>query len=317
MGLRELFRKDPTLKKALAWGLAAGLLTAGYTLTMPNQYTSEILVLPSNNGGSPLSALASAAGMLGVGGLGKTDDAYYPDILTSRWLAGKLLDSTYHFTYKGWYFGAPQHRVQTIAAFLKADTPQKRESALETVQDWLTATSDIKTGVLHIKVEAPSPELAQELTDRAADLLDEALKTRVQGGGSAKAAYAKARLAQAKEEVDRARQTLVSYAEAHRNLDQSPDPAVRAQGQALMAELALRQQIATNVALGYEQAELEARNNVPVLSRLSDAYLPAQKTKPRRSTMVLAAFFAVSAGLWLWLNRDRLHIDDGTTSHAG
>lgn len=308
MGLREFLQKDPTLKKAMAWGLAAGLFTAGYTLTMPNRYSSEILVLPKSAGsGGPLAALSVVTGMLGGGGLaGTEEDGYYTDIVQSRWMAKHLLDSTYTFTYKSWYFGTPQARRQTLAAFLKADTPHKRESAFKTIQAWLTATRDLKTGVLHLKVEAPSPELAQELTNRAADLLDQALKTRVQTQGTAKADYAKQRLARARQEEDQARQALVAYAEAHRNLDTSPDPAVRAQGQALTAELLLRQQITTSVALGYEQAELDARNTVPVLSRLSDAYLPATKSGPMRANLVLAVL-AIGAGLyWGWVNRTRL-----------
>ncbi len=308
MGLRELFRKDLTLKKALAWGLAAGLLTAGYTLTLPNQYTSEILVLPSN-GNSSLSALSAAAGMLGIGGLGKGgEDDYYPDILTSRWMIEKLLDTEYSFTYRSWYFGSPQLRRQTLAAFLKADTPRKREESLQKVRNtWVTATRDLKTGVLRIMVQAPSPQLAQEMTDRAADLLDHALKTRVRTQGIAKANYAEQRLAQARQEEAKARQTLVNYAEAHRNLDQSPDPAVRAEGQALMAEVTLRQQIATNVALGYEQAELDARSTVPVLSRLSSAYLPALKSGPRRGIM---AFVALALGTLMgWVLLDPMRRD--------
>lgn len=308
MALRNLFQRDPTLKKALAWGLVAGLLTAGYTLTMPNQYTSEILVLPKSAGsGGPLAALSMVTGMLGGGGLaGTEEDGYYTDIVQSRWMAERLMDTSFTFTYKPWYFGASQARQQTLAAFLKADTPPKRESALKRLKGWITATRDLKTGVLRIQVKAPSPELAQAMTDRTTDLLDQALKSRVQTQGTAKADYAKQRLVRARQEEEQARLALVAYAEAHRNMDISPDPAVRAQGQALTAELLLRQQITTSVALGYEQAELDAHNNVPVLSRLSDAYLPATKSGPRRANLVLGVL-ALGAGLyWGWANRVRL-----------
>jgi capsule polysaccharide export protein KpsE/RkpR len=308
MGLRELFRKDPTLKKALVWGLVAGLLTAGYTLTLPNRYSSEILVLPKSAGsGGPLAALSVVTGMLGGGGLAGTgEDGYYTDIVQSRWMAKHLLDSTYTFTYKSWYFGTPQARRQTLAAFLKADTPPKRESAFNTIQDWLTATRDLKTGVLYLKVEAPSPELAQELTNRVADLLDQALKTRVQTQGTAKADYAKQRLVRARQEEDQARQALVAYAEAHRNLDTSPDPAVRAQGQALTAELLLRHQVTTSVALGYEQAELDARNTVPVLSRLDEAYLPTIKSGPLRGLLSIASTITILCFYLIFVFRERL-----------
>jgi uncharacterized protein involved in exopolysaccharide biosynthesis len=308
MGLREVFQKDPTLKKALAWGMAAGLLTAGYTLTLPNRYKSEILVLPQTASSSgPLAALSAVTGMLGGGGLGQADpDAFYTDIVNSRWLGEKLLDTPFTFSYQAWYFGAVQARKQTLAEFLEADTPKKRESALKTVLDWTDAKKDLKTGVLTLSAEAPSPELAQELVNRTADLLDLALTTRVQTQGTAKADYARQRLAKARQEQEQARLALVAFAQSHQNFAQSPDPAIRSKGESLAADLVLRGQVTTSVALGYEQAELDARNTVPVLSRLSDAYLPATKSGPKRANLVLAAM-AIGAGLyWGWVNRARL-----------
>ena len=308
MDLRAPFRKDPTLKRALAWGLAAGLLTAAFTLTLPNQYTSEILVLPkSAGGGGPLAAFSAATGLAGGGGLtGIMEDGYHIDIVDSRWLAERMLDTEFGFTYRTWYFGELQTRKETLAVFMKADSPRKREAACKKLHSWLAATRDLKTGVLRIRAEAPSPELAQHLANRATDLLELALKTRIQTQGTAKADYAKARLIRAQQEEDQARKALVAFTEAHRNVGVSPDPAVRAQGQELGATLALRQQITTTITLGLEQAELDARSTLPMLSRLDEAYLPANKSGPQRANLVLAAVAAVAGLYYLWMNRARL-----------
>ena len=307
MSIREIFQKDPTLKKALAWGLVAGLLTAAYTLTLPNRYRSEVLVLPKSAGTSgPLAALSAVTGMLG-GGLGSVEeDAFYTDIVDNRWMAERLLDTEYTFSYKPLYFGAIQARKQTLAAFLQADDTKKRESAINTVIEWVDGKRDLKTGVLRISAEAPSPELAQQLVNRTTDLLNLALKTRVQTQGSAKADYAHQRLTQARQEEDQARQGLVAFARTHQNFAMSPDPSIRSRGDELTADLLLRRQITTSVALGYEQAELDARNTVPVLSRLDEAYLPVGKSGPRRSNMVLAATAALAGLFWIWMNRARL-----------
>lgn len=318
MGLCAYFQKDRTIKKALGWGLLAGVITGAYSLTLPNRYSSEILALPDNGQGS-LSAMTALANMAGIG---KQDDAFYTDILTSHWLAEGLVDTEYKFSYMPWYFGGTQARKQTLAAFLGARTPVERQSAIKQAMNWVSASQDLKTGVLHIKVEAPSPELAQAMTNRAADLLDDALKNRVQSQGSAKAAYAKQRLARAVLEEEQARQDLVAFAQSHQNFPVSPNPAVRSEGEKLTADLMLRRQISTTVALGYEQAELDARSTVPILSRLSNAYLPVTKSGPRRTNMVLGIFLAAAVGAWLWMNRvrlrDQLHaIEDARNARPG
>jgi uncharacterized protein involved in exopolysaccharide biosynthesis len=301
MGLRDLIQKDPTLKKALAWGLVAGLLTALVTLALPNRYKSEAMVLPKSASSSgPLAALTAVAGILG-GGAGQIDEeAHYVDIVESRWMAERLLDAEYAFTYKAWYFGSPQARRQTLAAFLEADTPKKRESAFKTVLDWVEAKRDLKTGVLRLSAEAPSPELAQQLANRVADNLDLALKTRIRTQGTAKAAYAKDRLALARQEEEQTRQDLEAFARAHVNFAQSPDPGIRSRGERLASDLMLRRQVVASLTLGYEQAELEARNTVPVLSKLDEAYLPIQKSGPRRSLFVIYGLIAGAGLAYAW-----------------
>jgi uncharacterized protein involved in exopolysaccharide biosynthesis len=307
MGLLDTLRRDPTVRTALAWGLLAGFLTAAYTLSLPNRYRSETLVLPKSAAvGGPLAGLSAMTGILG-GSLAKIDDqAYYADIVESRWMAEKVLDAEYAFTYRSWYFGSLQTRKQTLAAFLEADTPKRRESALREVLRWLNALLDFKSGVMIISAEAPSPELAQQMVNRAVDLLDLALKTRIQTQGLRKAEYARDRLAKARLEEAQVRQALVAFAESHRNFTQSPDPGIRSRGEELSADLVLRRQVTTSLALGYEQVELDAQNTVPVLSRLDEAYLPREKTRPPRGGMVLLALIFVGAGRWFWLNRERV-----------
>ncbi|MBP1626370.1 MAG: lipopolysaccharide biosynthesis protein [Holophagaceae bacterium] len=307
MSVRDLFRKDPTLKKAIAWGLLAGVLTAAYTLTMPNRYRSEAMVLPKNaSSNSPLAALAATAAMLGAG-RGQTDDeAHYADIVKSRWMAERLLDTEFTFSYKSWYFGEPRVRKQTLAAFLKAGNPEKRESAAKVILDWVEAKRDLKSGVLRISAEAPSPELSQQLANRVTDLLGVALKTRIQTQGTAKAAYAKERLIQARQEEEQARQELETFARSHINFAQSPDPGVRFRGERLGVDMMLRRQVVASLTLGYEQAELEAQNTVPVLSRLDEAYLPVGKSGPRRSSIVLTIILLGGGAVWVGCNLSRI-----------
>ena len=84
----------------------------------------------------------------------------------------------------------------------------------------------------------------------------------------------------------------------------SSDPAVRLRGTRLEAELRLRQQIVTSIAMNREQALLEEKNDIPILNMLDPGNLPIDKSKPARSSMVLLAMMMVGAGSWIWLNRE-------------
>ncbi|HOD33021.1 MAG TPA: Wzz/FepE/Etk N-terminal domain-containing protein, partial [Holophaga sp.] len=84
------------LKRPFQIGFAAAVLTAVFTLFMPNYYKSEARVLPieAKGMGGGLGNLAAAAAAFGVsvpGGDGS--DANFIDILNSRTLREKLLET--------------------------------------------------------------------------------------------------------------------------------------------------------------------------------------------------------------------------------
>ena len=303
-----------SLGKPIRLGLAAGVLTAMVTLLLPNYYLSEARVLPveSKSLGSNLGGLASAAAAFGVsvpGGDG--NDANFVDILNSRSLKEQLLQTEFSYHTRAWRFGSERVEKGTLLAYL-GETNRSR--ALKQFNEIFSANRDIKSKIISITAETRSPELSQLIVQRAGTLLETFLKEKGRTRGGAKAAFAEARLADARKEMDEAEDAWRRFLEVNRNYQSIADPAVRLRGSRLENELRLRQQLVTTLAMNREQALLEEKNDLPILNVMDPADLPTEKSKPTRSMVVILYTFLVAAGSWVWLNREwvmaRLRDDD-------
>lgn len=293
-----------SLKKPLQWALAAGLLTALVTLFMPNYYRSEAKLLPveTKGLGGSLGGLASAAAAFGVSVPGgDSSDSNFVDVLSSRWLKEQLLQTEFQYHIRSWRFGVERVEKGTLYNYLDAKNMDRAVMELGTV---LSASRDLKSKVISVSAETRSPELSQLIVQRAGKLLEVFLQEKGRTRGSAKAAFAEARLAEARREMDEAEDILRRFLEGNRNYQTSADPSVRLKGSRLETELRLRQQLVSAIAMNREQALLEEKNDIPILNMLDPGNLPIEKSKPKRSVFVILAMLLVGAGGWIWLNRE-------------
>ena len=293
-----------SLKRPLQWAIAAGLVTAVVTLFMPNYYRSEARLLPveSKGVGGNLGGLASAAAAFGVsvpGGDG--GDANFVDVLNSRWLREQLLGTEFKYHIRYWRFGAEKDEKKTLYGYLEA---KNMDRAIQGMGPLFSASRDLKSKVISISAETASPELSQLIVQQAAKLLETFNREKGRTRGGAKAAFAEARLSDARKEMDEAEDAFRRFLEGNRNYLTSSDPAVRLRGTRLETELRLRQQLVTSIAMNREQALLEEKNDIPILNMLDPGNLPIEKSKPARSVVVLLAMMIISAGSWIWLNRE-------------
>ena len=149
---------------------------------------------------------------------------------------------------------------------------------------------------------------------RAEKLLEIFLQEKGHTRGGAKAAYAEARLAEARHEMDEAEILLKTFLEGNRNYLTSGDPGIRLKGARLETELRLRQQLVSTLSLNREQALLEEKNDIPILNVLDPGNLPIEKSKPSRAIMVLLSMVMVGLSGWFWSNwewvRSRILVED-------
>lgn len=292
-----------SLKKPLQWALAAGLLTALVTLFLPNYYKSEARLLPveSKGLGGNLGGLAGAAAAFGVSVPGgDSSDANFVDVLNSRWLKEQLLQTEFQYHARSWRFGTERLEKGTLYEYLEA---KNMDRAVGEVAKVLSSSRDLKSKVISINAETKSPELSQLIVQRAGKLLEVFLQEKGRTRGSAKAAFAEARLVEARREMDEAEEALRRFLEGNRNVQTSSDPAVRLKGARLETELRLRQQLVAAIAMNREQALLEEKNDIPILNVLDSGNLPIDKSHSTRSMMVLLAAMLTAATAWAYWNR--------------
>lgn len=295
-----------SLKRPIQWALAAGLLTALVTLFMPNYYRSEARLLPveTKGLGGNLGGLASAAAAFGVSVPGgDSSDANFVDVLNSRWLRKQLLQTEFQYHIRSWRFGAERVEKGTLYNYLDA---KNMDRALQELGAVVSASRDLKSKIISITAETKSPELSQLIVDRTDKLLEVFLQDKGRTRGGAKAAFAEARLTDARREMDEAENVLRHFLESNRNFQTSSEPSVRLKGSRLETELRLRQQLVTSIAMNREQALLEEKNDIPILNVLDSADLPIDKSKPVRSIIVLLVTLLTGLGTWAWLNRNWL-----------
>ena len=319
---RPVLDLKASLKRPLKVALAVGVATALVTLFMPNYYRSEARLLPVDaKGGGGLGNLAAAAAAFGVsvpGGEGT--DANFVDVVNSRWLREQLIRTEFQYHLRPWRFGGEQFRKGTLYDYLNA---QNMDRAVKSLGAILFASRDLKSKIITISAETKSPELSQQIVQRAQQLLDDFNLQKTHTRGGEKAAFAEARLQEARHRQDEAETALRRFLEANRNYQTSADPGVRLQGNRLENEFRLRQQLVTTLALNREQALLEEKNDIPILNVLDPGNLPIDKSKPGRSVIVLLAALLAGLGMWGWENRDwireRLLADDEepSTPHEG
>lgn len=292
-----------SLMKPFRWALAAGLCAVVVTLLMPNYYLSEAKLLPveSRGLGGNLGGLASAAAAFGVSVPdGDSSDANFVDVLNSRWLREQLIQTEFQYRTRVWRFGAERVEKGTLFDYLDA---KNMDRAIKDLENVLSASRDLKSKVISISAETKSPEFSQLIVQRAGKLLEKFLQEKGRTRGGATAAFAEARLAEARKEMDEAEDTLRRFLESNRNFQSSGDPSVRLKGSRLETELRLRQQLVSAIAMNREQALMEEKNDIPILNVLDPGNLPIDKSKPRRSVIVLLFMTLVGTGGWIWLNR--------------
>ena len=291
------------VKSALKWGLLVAFIAAVITIFLPNYYRSEARILPTDTKGSGgLGQLAAAAAAFGVGVPGQdSGDANFVDILNSRSIREDLLKTEFQFRARSWRFGAEKMRQETLYNYLKAKNVDR---AVEAVGAILSTSRDLKSKIITISADTLSPELSQQLVQRATKYLEMFVMDKGRTKGTEKARFAEARLKESREEMAQAEDAFRRFLEVNRNYQTSADPSVRLIGNRLEAELKLRQQLVLTISMSREQAFLEAKNDIPIVNILDDANLPIDKSRPKRFIIVILAFFGASIGALGWLNRE-------------
>jgi uncharacterized protein involved in exopolysaccharide biosynthesis len=288
-------------------GCFAAFLVALAAIAVPNYYRSTAQILPvetrsmGGGGAGGLGNLATAAAAMGLG-IPSMDsaDANFVDIVKSRRVREKILDTRFKFKTRSWMFGAPVEHDETLAEFFHARNP---DAGVARVGALMTTARDLKSRMMTVAAETTSPELSQAIVRASLEQLEAFLQEKGRTRGGAKALFAEARLADARKELAGAEVEFGNFVTRNRGYSTSMDPVVRLEGLRLEAEFRLRQQLVMTLAVNHEQAHMEEKNDIPLLNVLDPPDLPVTKSRPSRLAWVIMAFLFVTIGAWFYVNR--------------
>ena len=285
-----LRRRDPIVAVAvLAVAFVAILsLTRPRTFTSVASFAPQAQRLPSN-----MSGLAAQLGIAIPGGEISQSPQFYEDLLSSREILGRLVDTTFQIPTVG------GERATTLADFFRigiADSARRREETMQRLRNVITTSLSAKTGVVGVSVSTQSAVLSRALVQRLLEEVNRFNLVNRQSQAAAERQFTEHRLEEVKNELRVAENSLQAFLTDNRAYQNSPQ--LRFEQDRLAREVSLRQSLYTSMAQAYEQARIEEVRDTPVITIVEHPDLPA---RPDARGTVKKSVLALLAGAFLGL----------------
>jgi uncharacterized protein involved in exopolysaccharide biosynthesis len=220
-------------------------------------------------------------------------------VLKSR----ELLDSTITSRYRDPAGGAPR----PLLAILKprGATPARRAgNARRRLEKKAVVTIDRRSSIVTLAVTLNDPQLAADVANRMADLLNVYNLERRQSSSREQRRFVETRLARAEQELRESERALTQFLAENRRYQGSPTLEQRAMR--LATDARVRQDVVLGLRKSYEDARIAEVRDTPVLSIVDHGAPPDRPTNPRPVTwtvlgavlglMVAGAYVLLGAG---------------------
>lgn len=301
-------------------------LGAFFSLTLDNQYESEVKLLPEVesklSGSSSLGGLSSLAGLAGInlsGAMAGSDaiqPAMYPEIVQSMPFLQELsLSSVYNLK---------QKKYQKLADYLKQDNSNapitlfkgdknklasdleniqipkgvlsselinitKEESAiLKLLKESILIEIDKKSNLINISATSLDPVISANLANLVLIQLRKYIVQYRTEKARKELIFLIDRQAEARKRYDQALFTLSNYKDQNRNVFLN---VAKDQGKKLQYEVDLAFNVYSNLTSQTTEAKIKLQKETPVFKVLEPAQIPLNRTSPKRSLITLGALF--------------------------
>jgi uncharacterized protein involved in exopolysaccharide biosynthesis len=239
--------------------------------------------------------------MMGLNLGGQSSSALYPDILTSRQLAEKVLSRSYEYT------RGKKTITQSLYEYFAIDNPDLAYKALRkiTVIDY-----DKKTGIVSISVTTKNPELSALVANYYVECLDDYNKNQRSTIAGVNRDFIAGRIAEAGADLKAAEEALRDFRDNNLNYYNSTDPDLQMMNERLTRDVELKTQVYATLSQQYEIAAIQAKKETPIVQALDIAKPPTTKSWPPRTKITLLGLilgFVVSS--LMVIARDRYNIN--------
>jgi len=291
VGLATILLRDRYLILLLAVVLSSFLV--GIALLTPRTYSASASFIAQSSQGldSRLSVFAAQLGVTVPSTNGGRSPAFYVELLRSRGLLTKAVETTYVFVEDGQPFEGNLVELFEI----EEDTYQEsREMATEELRK-LTSVRIVRgTGIVELVVTAQWAVVAEQVAHRMLELVNEFNVGSLQAQAGAERTFIEGRLEQTSEELRRAEDRLQSFLVANRDFRNSPELIF--EHDRLQREVRLRQDVLTSLNQAYEQARIQEVRNTPIVSVIEEPTVPVT---PDSKRLVLRIVLGLGMGMAL------------------
>ncbi len=298
----------------LTGAIAGGLLAAVYTFSQPNQYTSQITVLPELQikSGVNMSGIGSLAGLAGidVSGMGGGTDAIrpelYPNVLQSIPFALSLmkqpvrekgqrgvkpfevywqqLPSSWLSNWLPSYEADEEEGVTESSGSEALELSKAQEGMANELHTRVKAGYDKKTGVLTISSTMPDPLVAARIANLSLAYLTEYVTGYRTEKVRREADFLVQQVKSASKRYQDAQYALSIYRDQNRSLFLN---TAKVEEQRIQAEFMLAQDLFNSMSKQAEMAKIKVQEQKPVFKVLEPAQIPRKKSGPKRVMTVL------------------------------
>lgn len=303
------------------------VLSSAIILCVPRSYTSKTKLVPEF-GFQDINSISSLASSFGIDiGSSMISDAIspnlYPDLLESNEFLcrlsqvevadknGQTLTAFAHYEY--WkhpffdipsYFKSRVHHKGTlnedvIHNALRLDEHQ--DNVIKVIRKKITCSTDKKTNVISISVEAQDPCIAAQLAEEASKLIQSYIIEYRTKKAAVDVEYYNILKLKKKAEAEAARKAYADYYDSHINISRE---STKTRIEALRDEAELFDTAYKNAEIQYQGALARLQERTPVFTVLQGAVLPVKPSKPKRVLFVISMMVLVTFGIGIGCLKD-------------
>lgn len=351
---RQIWVKRYFILKVTIFFLLLGLFIA---LFSPVKYTSQCTVVPQTGKNGPSGNLGGIAAMMGVnigtGGMGETlSPNVYPQIVKSVPFTREIMQTPIkversnemEITLYDYYTNKeyqPSNLIGNIKKYtiglpgvligaIRGNSTQEQSSpsdslsllALNTkenrtykiIQESMQLNLNSKDGYITISYSFPEAEAAARITDQIRKTLEKYVTAFKSEKAEDNLAFVKQSFDEAQNVFLEKQERLALFQDANRGLTTA---SARTTEQRLLGEYDIAFTVYNELAKQLEQAKLTVKESKPVLTVIEPVVVPAQKSAPRRSMiLVVFTFLGVVFSIgWVFIKPFFAEIAQGVTQN--
>lgn len=309
-------------KVIVKYTLIAGLLGILIALLSPKEYTATTSMVPqtgnTNNKLGGLSSLAAIAGFnLDLNSISDNlTPLVYPQIVKSTPYQLELMNIPFSFAevdhpvslYEYYTEVASPRILSLISKYtlglpallissFKKNTPEessdrknpialslKQERVRKLIEQKVVLDLDSKQGFLTLTATFPEALVSAQVADQARELLQKYITQYKTSKATDQLNFIEQRYSEKKIEFEKAQEKLARFRDQNKNVSSA---LARTEEERIQSEYNIAMDVYNELAKQLEQAKIQVKQETPVFSILEPALIPQEKSKPKRTIIVL------------------------------